>query len=219
LLPELREMLVENLEAELREFCEELHPGRTAEFMEGLTPEETWAVLQYADDDTRVEVFGFFPEEKRISMVETLDPAEMAALVADSPPDDRVDLLDDVAPEVVDRIMPLLPVIERRDILRLSAYPEDTAGAAMTTEFAALAETLTVEQAFEELRRQAKEHETIYYIYVVDDEGHLRVDGDEVLLPALHRTLLQVGLPAISVEPIRDTLEQYFLSKTEGVMG
>ena len=174
LLPELREMLAEQNGAELREFCEELHPGRTAEFMEGLTPEETWAVLQYADENTRVEIFGFFPEEKKISMVETLDPKEMAELVADSPPDDRVDLLDDVAPEVVDRIMPLLPVIERRDILRLSAYPEDTAGATMTTEFAALAETLTVDQAFDELRRQAKDIETVYYIYVVDDEGHLR---------------------------------------------
>ena len=44
----------------------------------------------------------------------------------------------------------------------------------MTTEFAALAETLTVEEAFEELGRQAKQLETVYYIYVVDDEGHLR---------------------------------------------
>jgi magnesium transporter len=174
LLPELREMLAERNEAELREFCGALHPARTAEFMEGLASEETWAVLQFADDDTRVEIFGFFPEEKQVAMLETLDPSEMAGLVADSPPDDRVDLLDEVAPEVVDRIMPLLPVVERRDILRLSAYPEGTAGAAMTTEFARLSESLTVPQAFEELGQQAKELETIYYLFVVDEEEHLR---------------------------------------------
>ena len=167
-------MLSENNEAELREFCAALHPGRTAEFMEGLTSEETWNVLQFADDDTRVEIFGFFPEEKQVEMLESLDPADMANLVAESPPDDRVDLLDEVAPEVVERIMPLLPVVERRDILRLSAYPEDTAGAAMTTEFAKLSESLTVSGAFEELGRQAKELETVYYLYVVDEEEHLR---------------------------------------------
>jgi magnesium transporter len=98
----------------------------------------------------------------------------MAELVADSPADDRVDLLDEVASDVVDRIMPLLPLVERRDILRLSAYPEDTAGAAMTTEFARLAETLTVDEAFHELARQTKELETIYYLFVVDEEEHLR---------------------------------------------
>ena len=53
----------------------------------------------------------------------------------------------------------------------------------------------------------------------LDADSRLCVKGNEILLPALHRTLLQVGLPAISVEPLRDTLEQYFLSKTEGVMG
>ena len=35
-LPELREMLAENSEAELCEFCIALHPEPTAEFTEGL---------------------------------------------------------------------------------------------------------------------------------------------------------------------------------------
>jgi magnesium transporter len=37
-----------------------------------------------------------------------------------------------------------------------------------------LPESLTVGEAIEEIARQTKNHETIYYIYIVDDEGRLR---------------------------------------------
>lgn len=52
---------------------------------------------------------------------------------------------------------------------------------------------------------------------LVDDEIH--VDGDDALLPALSRSLLQAGLPATSLRPLRETLERYFIEKTDGVMG
>jgi len=173
-LPELREMLAENNSAELAEFCTALHPARTAEFMEGLTAKEAWAVLQYAEVPLRVEIFGFFEESKQVEIIETLDRAEIAELIGHLPPDDRVDLLADVRPWIVEELMPLIPSDERRDIQRLSAYPEDTAGAVMTTEFARLSEELSVGKALEEIGRQAEELETIYYLYVVDEEDHLR---------------------------------------------
>ncbi|MBN2217743.1 MAG: magnesium transporter [Pirellulales bacterium] len=173
-LPELREMLAENNTAELHEFCTALHPARTAEFMEGLTAEEAWAVLQHADMALRAEIFGFFEEEKQVEIIERTDPAQIAPLIAEMPPDDRVDLLAEIDPEIVEQLMPMIPTAERRDILRLSAYPEGTAGAEMTTEFARLDEQSTVHEAINEVRRKAEELETIYYLYAVDQEDHLR---------------------------------------------
>ncbi len=173
-LPELREMLAENNAAELREFCEALHPARTAEFMEGLSATEMWAVLQYAEPQLRVQIFNFLDHDKQLQIVQDMDRAEIARLISDLPPDDRVDLLEDVSPEIIAELMPMLPVEERRDIQRLSSFPEHTAGAIMTTEFARLSESLTVRQALEEIGRQAEELETIYYLYVVDAEDHLR---------------------------------------------
>ena len=173
-LPELREMLAENNAAELQEFSHALHPARIAEFMDGLTAEESWAVLQHVEVPLRVEIFGFFEKEKQIEIIETISRPEIARLIGDLPPDDRVDRLNEVDPEVVAQLMPLIPVEERRDIQRLRSYPEDTAGAVMTTEFARLSEGLTVGRALEEIGRQAEELETIYYLYVVDEEDHLR---------------------------------------------
>ena len=173
-LPELRDYLAKNNEAELREFCTALHAARTAEFMEGLDPRELWAVLKHAEPLRRVEVFTYLDGEVQVAVIEDGDRTEMGQLIADLPADDRVDILKQVDPQVVDELLPLIPADERRDILRLRAYPEGTAGAVMTTEFARLSENLTAGQALDEVRRQAEQLETIYYLYVVDDADHLR---------------------------------------------
>lgn len=173
-LPELREMLASGNIDEMREFLEALHPARTAEFMEGLEPGEIWAILQQADMPLRRAIFGFFDDAIQAKIIEQADRDEAAEFIAELPSDDRVDMLADVEPEIVDELMPKIDVEERRDIQRLQAYEEETAGAEMTTEFARLDENMTVEEALREIGRQAEELETIYYLYVVDDRDHLR---------------------------------------------
>src|SRR2546423_15659968 len=111
-------MLAENNAPELQEFCTALHPARTAEFMEGLEAADAWKVLRHADLKLREEIFGYFPHEKQIEVIESQDRAEVAELIADLPADDRVDLLHDVQPEVVEELLPLLPAHERRGSLR-----------------------------------------------------------------------------------------------------
>ena len=174
LLPELREMLADENQSELQEFCVALNPGRTAEFMEGLTDVEVWTVLQYAEPDRRAEIFGYFPEERQLAMLQAQQPDQVAELVEEIPADDRVDLIQELPDDRVDQILPLLPLEDRRDIQRLQSYPEGTAGALMTTEVAMLSENLTAREALEELGRQASELETIYYLYVVDENRLLR---------------------------------------------
>ena len=96
LLPELREMLADENQAELKEFCVALNPGRTAEFMEGLSDVEVWAVLQFAEPDRRAEIFGYFPEERQVAMLEVQQPDQVAELVEEIPADDRVDLIQEL---------------------------------------------------------------------------------------------------------------------------
>ena len=173
-LPELREMLSAHDMEELREFCTALHPARTAEFMEGLTPEEVWGVLLAADRITRSEIFNYLPEDIQVAILETCDTKQISQLIADMPPDDRVDLIKKADPVVVEEVLALVPTKERRDILRLRAYPEGTAGSLMTTEVAFLSENLTVREALGEIGRETHDFETIYYMYIVDEEMHLR---------------------------------------------
>jgi magnesium transporter len=173
-LPELREMLASGNAAEMREFCAALHPARTAEFMEGLTADEAWAVMQHADLATRTQIFGYLDVDKQHEILVTQDIDQIAEMVAEIPPDDRVDALQNLDPEKLAGLLERLPANERRNFLRLSQYPEGTAGAVMTSEVAKLSESLTIREALQEIARQSEEYETIYYLYIVDDEDHLR---------------------------------------------
>jgi len=173
-LPELREMLAEQDDAGLKEFCQALHPARLAEFMDGLSPDEAWAVLLHTDPETRVEIFRYFDLDMQVMILETVDRSEMGPFIGELPADERVDLLNAVAPETVQELLPLVPEEERRDIQRLKSYEEETAGAVMTSDFARLSESQTVQQTLDVLRKKAADHETIYYLYVVDDQDHLR---------------------------------------------
>ena len=173
LLPELRELLAEGNSEELREFCEALHPARTAEFMEGLTPDETWRVLRHTDNSNRVEIFSYFSIPKQQEILASQDRNQIAEMVAEIAPDDRTDMLQDLDDDVLQDLLGRLPTEDRRDYLRLSQYPEGTAGAVMTTEVAKLSADWTIKQALSEIGKQSEQYETIYYLYVVDHDDHL----------------------------------------------
>jgi magnesium transporter len=198
-LPELREMLAEHNAAELKEFCETLHPARTADFMEGLSPQEAWEVLTHTDFQRRVEIFNYFDIATQVGMIEALDRAEMAKLVSELAPDDRVDLLKQVDATVVEELLPLLPSEDRRDYLHLRGYPEGTAGAVMTTDVAILSESLTVQEAVQQLQSTAEKLETIYYLYVIDNQGHLRG------VVSARRLLSAMGKPNTRLKDIMET--------------
>ena len=80
-LPEIREMLAEDNQQELREFCSAIHPAGTAEFMGGLTPDETWRVLQFADEQTRGEIFLYFDRDRQIELIQQRNRQEVADLM------------------------------------------------------------------------------------------------------------------------------------------
>jgi magnesium transporter len=173
-LPELREMLAANNHKELAEFCVALHASRTAEFMAGLSSEEISKVFEHTEPDNRSEILSYFDRQKQVEVVSDLDRSVSAQLVELLPPDDRVDLLQEVDEDVRDELIALMPAEVRRDILRLDQYPEDSAGAMMTTDVTKFSEGMTIRQAMDRLTEQAEEFETIYYLYIVDDENHLR---------------------------------------------
>ena len=173
-LPELREMLKTEDSAGLTEFCTAMHASRTADFMEGLTDQEAWQVLQYAPVGERVEIFTYFEHARQTELLSNADRDQVATLVAEIASDDRVDMLQELDEATVQDLLARLPAEERRDVQRLSQYPEGTAGAVMTSEFAKLSETLTIREAMDEIGRQSEEFETIYYLFIVDEEDHLR---------------------------------------------
>ncbi len=173
LLLDLQLMLAENDEQGMREFCEALFPAASAEILLEVSPEEAWRVLSLCDIQRLVEIFAYFSLPFQVELVHLMDRTHLSRLLEEMAPDDRVDLLERLDPDHVESILPLVAQAERADIRKLLSYPENSAGSIMTTEYASLPKDITVKEAFERLRRQAPDRETIYYIYITDDQRHL----------------------------------------------
>ena len=143
---------------------------------------ELFALL---DEEYIAPILGYFPEDTAGEVLAHLDPEllpgilddlgkEKAADVLDTMfLDDVTDLLDELESDEQAKILDLLEDEDAEDIKDLLAYPDDSAGSIMTTEFVAINKNLTAEQAIEVLRREAPSAETVYYVYVVDDDGVL----------------------------------------------
>lgn len=172
--PEVRQMLQENDDAGMRAFCETLHPATVAEALAGeFEVEEVWRFLEHTGIRDQAAVFEYFPIDWQVRMVEGTGRQHMARLIEQMSHDDRVDLLRRLRPRVAEGLLRLVDEADRRDIATLVSYAENTAGAMMTTDYAWLPETITVGEALERLRLQAPNSETIYYIYVLDDQRRL----------------------------------------------
>jgi len=204
--PEVRLMLAEGNAAGLKEFCESLHPATVAEALEGeFTPEQIWEVISPATIRAQASIFEYLPPPLQVEMAEKARP-QMGELLTKMSHDDRVDLLRRLPPRVSEAVIRLVDEADRRDIKALFSYGENTVGSLMTTDYAWLPATATAAEAIDQLRVQAPEKETIYYVYVLDDAAR-RPDGS--LAP--RRLLGVVTLSDLILAPrhalIRDLME------------
>ncbi|HWG46847.1 MAG TPA: magnesium transporter [Gemmataceae bacterium] len=172
--PEARLLLEKNDTAAMEAFCETLHPATVAESLaDNFTVEDVWRFLNTTSITIQAAIFVYFPLEWQEQLVEGTGRPHMARLIEQMSHDDRADLLRHLDPKVVESLLRLVDEADRRDIATLVKYSENTAGALMTTDYAWVPATINVEQALDRLRLQAPDSETIYYVYVVDDQRRL----------------------------------------------
>ncbi|WP_054032207.1 magnesium transporter [Desulfatitalea tepidiphila] len=151
------------------------HPSDIAEVLveNEVEPSKIVEILSDVGNHKAIEAFAQLPIETQEDCLEAANAQTMLRFVENMEPDDRVDLLKAVDDEVREAIMPLIAQAERNAIRKLWHYEEGQAGAVMTTEYAMLPKYLTVATALEKLRLQAPNKETIYYVYITDEDRHL----------------------------------------------
>ena len=223
--PEVRLMLEERNDAGLREFCETLHPATVAEALDDeFTPEQVWEAISHANIRAQASVFEYLPPARQVEMIEKARP-QVGQLLGKMSHDDRVDLVRRLPPNVNEALLRLVDEADRRDIATLGQYGADTVGAMMTTDYAWLPGTLTAAEAIDQLRQQAPDRETIYYVYVLDEAAR-KPDGtlaprrllgvvslrDLILAPrhALIRDLMESEVEALRYDEDREAVTKLF---------
>lgn len=172
--PEVRLMLQEGDTAKMKTFTETLHPATVASALEGeFDVEEVWRFLENTSIKHQAAIFEYFPIDWQIKMVEGTGRQRMAKLIEQMSHDDRADLMRRLTPRVSESLLCLVDEADRRDIATLVKYGETSVGALMTTDYAWLPANIMAGEALDRLRLLAPKSETIYYIYILDDERKL----------------------------------------------
>jgi magnesium transporter len=203
-------MLQENDVVGMKAFLENLHPATVADSLAGdLEVDQVWKFLEHTNIRNQAAIFEYFPIEWQVKLVEGTGRERMAHLIEQMSHDDRVDLLRRLMPRVADSLLRLVDEADRRDIATLYRQSENTAGGLMTTDYAWLPPTLTATEALDRLRLQAPTSETIYYIFIRDEDQRLLGVvslRDLIVAPrhALLRDLMETNVVSVRVTDDRE---------------
>ncbi len=205
-------LMLEESPADIGVETEELHPANLADVASTLEPEKVRLLLRALPPERAAEVLEYLPEDLRTNVLEAMSSTQAAALVAEMTPDDRADVLEELDEEHADEILSKIAFEARGETERLLAYPPESAGGLMTTEFVSIAEGDTVEQALQSVRNVARagRREALYTIYATDPSGRVRgVLSLRELLAAAEGTKIEelAWTDVVSVGPFADREE------------
>ncbi|NCP16075.1 magnesium transporter [bacterium] len=151
----------------------ELHPADVAEILSDLNKLESGQFLAALDVEHLADALEEIEPKFQASLIESMPDEKVADVLEEMEPDEAADLLADLPKERKEDLLALMEKDEAEDVRKLLAYPEDSAGGIMTTEYAAISPNLTAAGAIKALRGMADEVETMFYVYVTDEEDHL----------------------------------------------
>lgn len=152
----------------LKAVLEELDAIDIADFLDELPWENFAVIFRLLPKELGHEVFIHLDTEAQEHLLNALEDPQVGELIASLYNDDLADILDELPADMVKRILRNTSSNRRKEINILLQYPEDSAGSIMTTEYMHLEQDLTIEEAFQKLRRTKAKLETIYSCYVTD---------------------------------------------------
>ena len=112
-------------------------------------------------------------EEDYDELFDQMDSRYAAEMIGKMQYDNSVDILNQLPKAKVTTFLALMDKQDAKEIRGLLNYEEDTAGGIMTTEFVSLTSLMTVREAMRHLKEVAPTSETIYYVFIVDEERKL----------------------------------------------
>jgi CBS domain-containing protein/sporulation protein YlmC with PRC-barrel domain len=151
----------------------ELHPADLADIVSDLNRLESGQLLDSLDVKHLADTLEEVEPEFQAELVEHMSDEKVADVLEEMEPDEAADLLGDLPKDRKEDLLALMEKEDADDVRKLLAYPEESAGGIMTTEYASIPPDLTAAEAIQVLRTMADEVETMFYVYVVDQEQHL----------------------------------------------
>lgn len=191
-----RNLLLTQNEADIAEILEEVG--------DALGIEKTVAMFRMLPKDVSVEVFSFLDSEEQTAIIRAINDKEITYILDELDFDDKIDVLEELPANIVDKILMKTPKEERKLINTFLNYPDDCAGTLMTPEYVSLQKDMTVDEALAQVKKEGIDSETIYTCYVKDFGRKLigivslrslvLADGDTHLTDLMNSDVVSVGV-------------------------
>ena len=148
-------------------------------------PADLAIVFRYFSDEEQAQVFSIMVEDGQAmeflvelddtliaNLLENESPERIATVIQESSANDQSYILGTLEDEQAQSVIELLKTEEQEEIEELMGYPEDSAGAMMTTNVFTLYQNTICRDALKSLQDQS-EAEMVFYLYITDDDDRL----------------------------------------------
>ncbi|HEY7355571.1 MAG TPA: CBS domain-containing protein [Ktedonobacterales bacterium] len=185
----------------------QFHPADIADILHDLSPEEGSRVLASLDTETAAETLEEIEREHQLHLLERMASARAADLLEEMGPDKAADLLAELPADRAQELLGLMQREESEEVQELLAYPEDSAGGLMTTDYVLVGQDRTAEEALTRVRAAINEDVRVAYVYCVADDT--REDEEQRLLGVASLWELLVADPE---QPLRAFMQTSLIS-------
>ena len=173
----LRELLSQDQAGEkLEAFLDSLDANETVRSVFRLSHDEQRKLLLTISPQSAAELIEEVPDSHAADLLDELEPDKAASIVTELDSDDQADLLAEFDSEDMERILFHMDSEDAADARQLVAYPAESAGGLMMTEFISYPENITVKKVIEDLAARPEDYAlyNVQYLYVVGRLGKLR---------------------------------------------
>lgn len=165
----------------LREYEEILNPVRLRDLLEDvdivelteewriLTDEEETLVFLHLPMETKIDLITELTDLQQERILHTLSEQNKKELFKEMEPDDLVDIVQSVNPEIRNTVWTSLSDEVKRETLFLLRFDEDDAAGLMNPRYLAIRSSIKISQALDFIRKNADKVEFLFNIYVLDN--------------------------------------------------
>ena len=195
LLAEIKEALQSGNTRVVEDLARGSANGQWSSILPRLDANEVHALVALLSGNELADLLSEIEPIEAAHMLQTVLRPQASALLGAMAPDDATDVIDAMPERQAEQILIQMEPADAAEIRELLAFPPDSAGGIMTPGYVAISPNLRASQAIAALQRVSEEVETMYYVYVVDDDERL------LGVLSLHRLVL-----ARPDTPIRDLM-------------
>lgn len=183
---------------------EKLHYADIASLIDHLTPQEQVVVFQLMIDrklemSKFAEIISEIRPEIAVALLSRLEINQIVLILEELSSDDAASLISLFPEELQDEILKKMKKEERVGIQEQLAYPEESAGRIMSTDFLALSESTSIGDAIAAIQLAGEDVDVPFYLYVTDDEQRLKgvVSLKQLILVRAKLTLKDIMNPDV----------------------